>query len=194
MLGHYKGCVHGVLYTFGPGRLADKLSMDRSILVPCLVTSVQMHFELTERIDETAKQYFTLIDGRSSAIFSGPAGANSSVPFHEESGTRYELTARGRLYEDNRKHAFHTIRHAVGPLVEKALACVISARRQFIPFRKTAADAVLCDQICMGPGQSPWEPATESPVWAEPPRWRDDGSVHLPELFEHRPGQGYCDS
>ena len=52
MLGHYKGCVHGVLHTFGPGRLADKLSMDRSILVPCLVTSEQMRLELTKRIDE----------------------------------------------------------------------------------------------------------------------------------------------
>lgn len=192
MLGHYKGCVHGVLHTYGPRRLAEKLSMDRSILVPCLATSVQMRLELTKRIGETAKQYFTCIDGRSSAIFA--AGANTSVPFHEESGIRYKLTARGRLYQDNRKHAFHTIRHAVRPLLERALACITSARRQPGAFILTAADDVLCDQTCMGPGATPQVPATESPMWAAPPKWRDAGSVHLPELFEHRPGQGSCDS
>jgi hypothetical protein len=192
MLGHYKGCVHGVLHTFGPSRLADKLSMDRSILVPCLATSVEMRLELTKRIEETAKQYFTSIDGRSSAIFA--AGANTRVPFHEESGIRYKLTARGRLYQDNRKHAFHTIRHAVRPLLERALACVKSARQRPGAFLLTEADKMLCDQTCMGPGATPQVPATESEVWAEPPRWRDAGSVHLPEMFEHRPGQGYCDS
>jgi hypothetical protein len=194
MLGHYKGCVHGVLHTYGPDRLADKISMDRSILVPGLVTSVQMRLEFTKRIDETAKQYFTRIDGRFSAILRAPAGANPSVPFDEQSRIRYKLTARGRLYEDNRKHAFHAIRYAVRPLVDRALACVRSKRQRFSPFWRTAADGVLCDQTCMGPGQLPWESVQESPVWAEPPRWRDGDSVHLPEMFEHRPGQGYCDS
>jgi len=194
VLGRYKGCVHGVLHTYGPARLAAKLSMDMNILVPCLVTSVQMRRELTKRINETAKQYFTLIDGRSSAIFCTPGADPSVLPFDEESGIRYELTARGRLYQDNRKHAFHTISHAVTLLVDRAFACVESARRRPEAFLSTAADGVLCNQTCMGPGQSPQEPAKESPVWAEPPKWRDAGSVHLPEMFEHRPGQGNCDS
>jgi len=194
MLGHYKGCVHGVLHTYGPARLADKISMDRSILVPGLVTSVQMRLEFTKRIDGTAKQYFTQIDGRFSAILRTSAGANSSVPFDEQSRIRYKPTARGKLYEENRKHAFHAIRYAVRPLVDRALACVRSRRQRFNPFWRTAADGVFCDQTCMGPGQLPWESVQESPVWAEPPKWRDAGSVHLPELFEHRPGQGRCDS
>jgi hypothetical protein len=193
MFGHYKGCVHGVLHTYGPARLATKLLMDRSILVPCLATSVQMRLELTKKINETAKQYFTRIDGRCSAIFPAP-GPGSSVPFDEEIGVRYELTARGRLYQDNREHAFHTIRHAVRLLLERALACVTSARQQPGAFLPAAAYRVLCDQTCMGPGTMPQVPATESPMWAEPPRWRDAGSAHLPELFEHRPGQGFCDS
>ena len=197
MHGLYKGCVHGVLHTYGPARLAAKLSMDRSTLVPCLATSVQMRLELTKRINETAKQYFTSIDGRSSAIFSAPGAGSSMLPFDEESGIKYELTARGELYQNNRKHAFHTISHAVGPLVDRARECVKSARparRRFGAFLSVAADEVLCDQTCMGPGQSPQEPAKESEMWAEPPKWRDADSVHLPELFEHRPGQGNCDS
>ncbi|GAB7335054.1 hypothetical protein MBLNU13_g06911t1 [Cladosporium sp. NU13] len=194
VLGHYKGCVHSVLHTYGPARLAAKLSMDTNILVTCLAASVQMRRELNKRINETAKQYFTLIHGRSSAIFCAPGADSSLLPFDKESGIRYELTARGRLHQDNRKHAFHTIAHAVRPLVDRALACVESARRRPGAFLSTAADGVLCDQTCMGPGQSPQEPAKESPMWAEPPRWRDAGSVHLPELFEHRLGQGHCDS
>ena len=191
--GQYKGCVHGVLHTYGPGRLATKLSLDRSILAPILVPTVQKRLELTKRIEETAQQYFTIIDGTKSAIFC-PPGAESNVPFDEETGLRYELTPRGRLYQDNRKHAFHTIRHAVRPLVDRALACVVSAREQRRVFMATVADGVLCDRSCMGPGPTPQEPAKESPTWAEPPRWRDAGSVYLPELFEHRPGQGFCDS
>lgn len=50
----YKGCVHGVLNTYGPRRLANKLSMDRSVLVPLLATSSQMRLELTEKITGTA--------------------------------------------------------------------------------------------------------------------------------------------
>lgn len=195
MHGLYKGCVHGVLHTYGPARLAAKLSMDRSILVPCLATSVQMRLELTRRIDETARQYFTSIDGHSSAIFSAPGAGSSMMPFDEESGITYKLTARGELYQNNRKHAFHTISHAVRPLVDRAHECVKSARHQRRRvFLSVAADKVLCDQTCMGAGQSPQEPAKESEMWAEPPKWRDADSVHLPELFEHRPGQGNCDS
>jgi hypothetical protein len=192
VVGLYKGCVHGTLYTYGPNRLATKLSVDRSILVPHLVTSEQMRLELTERIHETARPSFTSIDGRSSAIFH--AGPDSNAPFDEEAGISYELTARGKFYEANREHAFHTIRHAVRPLVERALACVRFARRQHQVFPQTAADGVVCDHTCRGPGPTPQEPTKESPMWAKPPRWRDGESVHLPELFEHRPGQGHCDS
>lgn len=194
VLGRYKGCVHGVLHTYGPARLAAKLSMDVNILVPCLVTSMQMRRELNKRISETAKRYFTLIHGRSSAIFCAPGADSSVLSFDEESGIRYELTTRGRLYQDNRKHALYTISHAVRPLLDRALACLESARRRPGAFLSTAADGVLCNQTCMGPGQSPQEPAEQSPVYAESPKWRDAGSVILPELFEHRPGQGYCDS
>ena len=192
VVGLYKGCVHGILYTYGPTRLATKLSVDRSILAPRLVTLERMRLELTERINETARPYFKSIDGRSSAIFH--AGPDSNLPFDEEAGITYELTARGKFYVDNRKHAFHTIRHSARPLVERALACVRFLRQKHEVFPQTPADGVVCDHTCMGPGPTPQEPVRESPMWAEPPRWRDGESVHLPELFEHRPGQGHCDS
>lgn len=53
--GRYKGCIHGVLHGCGIGMLAQKLSIDRSVLIPRLATSEETRRELTEKVVEIAR-------------------------------------------------------------------------------------------------------------------------------------------
>jgi hypothetical protein len=189
--GRYKGCVHGVLRDRGPGVLASKLLMDRSELVPCLVTSRQMQLELLENITQTTRPYISYISGYNSAIFR--AGSDPKTAFTEgDSG--YELTPRGKHYQENRNQTLNMVQRTVRPLLEKARACISSVLDRHEVFPNVKDVRSLCDQTCMGPSPTPTAPLEESPIWVEPLRWRDTESVYMPDLFEHRPGRGRYDS
>jgi hypothetical protein len=190
--GRYKGCVHGVLHDRGIEVLARKLLMDQSILLPRLAASREMRLELLENIAQTARPYFSSISGYNSAIFR--EGSDPNTAFSEEGRCQYELTARGEHYRENRNQTVNMVQRTVRPLLEKARDCISRLTDRHEVFPKVKDVRSLCDQTCMGPGPTPTAPPQESPIWAEPPRWRDTESVYMPDLFEHRPGQGRCDS
>lgn len=194
--GRYKGCAHGLLHSLGPEALASKLLMDRNVLIPHLATSEHMRQEFTKRIFETARPYFTSVDGFASAII--PVESVASAAFAEEAACQYTLTPRGRFYRDNRAHTLNMVQRSVLPLLDKAFMCLAGAykrhKRNDIFPKSPAEILLLCDHGCMGPGPTPTQPPKESPLWVGRPRWRETESMYLPELFEHRPGQGHCDS
>jgi hypothetical protein len=190
--GRYKGCVHGLLHSRGFKVLASKLFMDRSVLVPRLVTSHQMRGELLDNITQTARLYFLSISGYDSAIFR--LESDPTTAFTEEAGCQYELTPRGEHYQNNRDQTLNMVQPTVRPLLEKARECISRLTDRHTVFPKVKDVRSLCDQTCMGPGPTPTAPPEESPIWAEPPLCRDVESLFMQDLFEHRPGRGPCDS
>lgn len=184
--GRYKGCIHGVLHNCGIGMLAQKMSTDRSILIPRLVTSEQTRRELTEKVTEIARPYFTSIGGATSEI------SVTSRPgrFEEEMRFHYTLTTRGKMYEENRTDALSTIKRSAIHLLDGVLGRVLDIKeRRGQVFARGSTEEIRNSKSIL-----PVPAPTDSAIWSSPPRWRDHESVFLPEMFESRTGQGYCDT
>lgn len=189
MTGRFKGCVHGVLHSFGVEYLAGKFVTDRSVLIPRLVGNRQIRVQLTESLTEVARSYFTSIDGNSSTIL---VGNDPNVRFEEEWRTHWTLTPRGQNYASERNKTLHAVKKRVEPVLFKVLYHLIGPKRLHGDIFPRSLREGLCDDTCIGP--VPLSGPKESPTWSEPPFDRDVGSIDVPDLFEHRPGQGRCDS
>lgn len=113
--GQYHGCVQHVMQEDGLECLAQKLSADRSILIPCLTR--RWRPGLTRNLDEVARPYFASIQGVDPWTTTGKQARSDKACFH------YTLTERGRSYERTRElnNALGAIKHSMGHLLDGAL-------------------------------------------------------------------------
>jgi hypothetical protein len=181
----YKGCVHGVLQSGGLETLAGKFWYDRSILIPRLVDNEHTRRGLTECLTDVARQYFVSIDGVHSTI-----GAVPGETWDEEVGVSYKLTARVESYDLARERTLMTSVLDYARDFRDAISwCLsdVSHRRDIFPEGKIDSDR-----------WASWNGPSEDHEWSAgmqstSQRWVWYPSLHIPDLFEHRPGANRCE-
>jgi hypothetical protein len=191
LTGLYKGCVHGLLHNYPPYRLARKLLLDRSVLIPHLVGPGATRSKLMNSLTEVAGFYFTSIKGERSRIVEG---SEPAMGFKEHALTSYTLTERGRCYVANRDKTAHAAKGWVAPILGAVRDHVFGLAKKAQDIFPKSSKEGLCDGSCgcLDPAPGPPQP-WENSLWNHPPRSRDLLSADLPDLFEWRSGAGRCD-
>lgn len=187
--GRHKGCIHGVLHGCGIGMLAQKMSIDRSVLIPRLATSEETRRELTEKVVEIARPYFTSIGGMTSetTISEDPGRFTEQVRYH------YTLTPRGKLYDENQKFTLDTVKESVSHIFDGVITRILGMKRKNGEVFAKSSFEEFREFKRIRPSSVPAVAPRDSANWSSPPQWRDHESVFLPDLFEHRTGRGFCD-
>lgn len=169
-------------------RLAAKLCQDRNILIPQLASSELERQGLTAALTTFARQYFVTIDGVNSAV-----SLDRYREWDQDSEISYSLTARGLYYGLSRSGSMGA---AVGGYArgtwEILRSCVqgLGLRRGMFPEGKKAQDRRA---TWNGPGPLTSGHPTDEGLRSHLRGWFWYPECHLPDFFEHRPGQDRCD-
>lgn len=190
LTGLYKGCVHGLLHNYPACRLARKLLLDRSVLIPHLVRPGATRSKLLDSLNEVAGFYFVSIKGDRSRIVED---SEPAVGFKEHVVTSYIMTKRGFRYAANEERTCHAAKSWVGPILGAVCERIVGlAKKSQDIFPKSSKEG-LCKGtgVCAAPVSEP--ELCENSLWNNPPRSRDLHSVDIPDFLEWRAGSGRCD-
>jgi hypothetical protein len=182
----YKGSVHRVLQSGGLETLAHKFWQDRSILIPRLADNEHMRRGLTECLTDVARQYFVSIDGVHSTIH-----AASDEGWDEDVCVSYKLTARGESYDLARECTIMASVLDYARIFHDTVAwCLsnVSHRRDIFP-----AGKIDSDKYASWNGPSEYYERNVG-MQSTFRRWAWYPSLHIPDLFEHRPGADRCET
>lgn len=179
LTGQYKGCVHGLLHNYPACRLARKLLLDRSVLIPHLVGPGATRSKLLDSLNEVAGFYFVSIKGERSRIVEG---SDPTVDFKEHVVTRCIMTKRGFRYAANRSKICHAAEGWVGPILG-------AARERIVGLAKNSRD-IFPKSSKEGLGKGTCLCSVPASELHNPPRSRELLSVNLPDLLEWRAGSG----
>lgn len=190
LTGLYKGCVHGLLHNHSSCRLARKLLLDRSVLIPHLVGPGATRSKLMDSLNEVAGFYFVSIKVERSRIVED---SEPPVGFKEHVVTSYIMTKRGFRYAANGERTCRAAKSWVGPILGVVRERIVGlAKKSQHIFPKSTKEGVCNGTVvCATPVSEPelWE----NSLWNNPPRSRDLLSVDLPDFLEWRAGSGRCD-
>ncbi|KAK6421274.1 hypothetical protein LTR95_016829 [Oleoguttula sp. CCFEE 5521] len=177
ILGLYKGSNHGILHSRGLEALAQKLWVDRNVVLPRISTFARLCFE---RIDGVTEM---LVEARSYAHL-------SSIDYTpSERGKAYDRDRRTTLSIVERGRAMSSIvreqaRIRLGSLRDRPDVFPASGlNRQQQLFRAHWDDRKYTLEV----------EATTSSDRVYPWKWWPTRGFHLPDLFERRPLQYQCD-
>lgn len=186
----YKGCAHGLLHTLGLRHLAQKILMDKNVLVLRLATSVYQRKDLIGSVNALSRVYFNSIEGVDSVVL--PNVSDDDTFWDTNHSITYNLNKRGQKYQSTRAQAIDFTKRCsiLGPdyLLNKALACLprLRARRGGVPFDTYNPWRVRA--------RVPADTTIPGSIYSEP-FWAWNKNFHLPDLFEYRPGgHNRCDA
>jgi hypothetical protein len=186
----YKGCVYGLLHVAGPEIVAEKLWLDRNILIPQIVETELERQGLTACLTDVARQYFVTIDGLDNNVYPDRLGE-----WAQHSRISYKLTARGASYDLSRSGAMIAAACDYARTSWKFVqSCVtdMSARQTIFPEGRLYSDRRA---TWNGPEEhETWRHAVSEGQRSTLKRWPWHGESHLPDFFEHRPGDHRCDT
>lgn len=189
----YKGSVYGILHTAGPEVLAQKLWLDRNIVMPRIISCGHERMDMIRGLNGVARMYFQSIDGTEGSAMTG----SHTGGWNETQTMSYTLNERGRSYEKCRNDVVATTAECISlspkHWATRIKACItdITQRRDVFPKRKEFSDA---QGTWRGPEPVPEGTAAECHLWQRPYKWLLRPSVHLPDFFEHRPSKGSCEA
>ncbi|KJY00357.1 hypothetical protein TI39_contig334g00008 [Zymoseptoria brevis] len=189
-LGEYKGSVFGVLHQDGHDGLAEKLYMDREVLVPKVFSDHRARQDMIEAVKAVERMYFDRIEGVEQLTYSNPQSY-----YRDFCWVKYEANERGLSYALSRKTAiarayeFVSAHHWIKVVGE----CVkgIVARFTLVKLGKRAADPTWAswrgeNSVLPFGG---WARDYNFPRWS----WMTRGGYHVPDYFEFRNQVGTSD-
>lgn len=188
----YKGAVHGILHTHGPRMLAQKLYLDRNVIIPSIISCPQLRRDMQNGLNGIARLYFVSIPGvEGSTMPSDCIGG-----WNEVQTMSYELNGRGLSYEEGRKAAVAAAncsglspRHWAGKI--KLCFAAMLDRHEVFPNGKAFNDI---NGTWRSPRRAPQGTSPSSHLWRWPYGWQFRASLHLPDFFEYRPMKDLCET
>jgi hypothetical protein len=185
----YKGCVHGLLQSNRLEELAHKFWQDRNILIPRLADNEHTRRGLTECLTELARQYFVSIDGVHSTIVVVP-GEEWGDGWEETVGISYKPAARGASYDLARERTLMANVLDYARIFQDRIAwCLdnIRYRRDVFPAGEIDSDWYAS---WIGPSEDYEMDVGMQSTFG---RWVWYPSLHIPDMFEHRPAIDRCE-
>jgi hypothetical protein len=173
------------LQSNGLEELAHKFWQDRNILILRLADNEHTRRGLTECLTDLARQYFVSIDGVHSTIIVVPGEG-----WDENVGISYKLTARSASYDLARKRTLMSSVLDYARIFRRKISwCLnnIRRRRDVFPAGKIVND-----------WHASWNGPSEDyemnvGMQSTFQQWVWFPSLHIPDLFEHRPGADRCE-
>lgn len=171
--GEYKCCIFGLLHNHGLATLAEKLAIDKMLIIPALF-SPSCRERMVQGLDSIRDQYFVTIE-------KGTGTTDRPLGVYDRHLSIFVPTERGKRYAKQREEVIST-----------ASRCARSTGG----LRRLAANVKMCtsrllqkpDQTAL-PGNKKDKPS-RSGIFPKPvgrPRgWVLARSIHLPDFFESR--------
>lgn len=175
--GSYKGCAFGLMHYDGPSKLAEKVWLDTQVVIPYLLPRREDQNSMIGRANTLAKLYFSEIEGVEGSITPGA----ENVEYAQVQSVSYALTARGEAYVSARKTCIGAAR--LGTMLSPAHV----ARRLAVtvPGIRLGRDAFGGKENDAEKPKRNFMPYLRLWVWNQ--------TLHLPDLFEERPGRLNCE-